>query len=251
MLCVVLAVGLLSYPVYLVGQGLPGPQRHDRRPRRQRLRGRLRPGGRERRDRQPGARRRRHADRLRPVPAGLRQALSDARPRSPSTSTHGRPARGRHLVHNLEHGYTIVWYRDTAPADADQGAAEHRQDLRRRRHQVDRQVHRRAVGRADGAGFPEGKNVVLAHWYADPANPTDTTAQKGVRQACTSVSGAADQGLHDQVPVRRLPGARRPLSPLRPPLPGAPPRALPPTETGDRSGYLRPFPPICRQFCGR
>jgi len=41
------------------------------------------------------------------------------------------------------------------------------------------------------AGFPAGKNLVLTHWYADPNDPTNTAKQKGIRQECAAVSGAA------------------------------------------------------------
>ena len=45
------------------------------------------------------------------------------------------------LVHNLEHGYTVVWYRADAPEQGDQQPAADRQDLRQRGLQPGRQVH--------------------------------------------------------------------------------------------------------------
>jgi hypothetical protein len=110
-----------------------------------------------------------------------------------------RPAVGT-LVHNLEHGYTIAWYRDTAP-DADIKAI---QSIAKTFGGDDTKFTDKFIAapwsESDGAGFPEGKNVVLTHWYADPTKPTDTTAQKGVRQPCTSVSGAAVKDFMTKYP---------------------------------------------------
>lgn len=95
------------------------------------------------------------------------------------------------LVHNLEHGYTVVWYRDSAPqADADALSA-----IAKTFTSEDYDPSQKFIAApwtdADGAGFPDGKNVVMTRWTADPTNPADTTKQLGVRQACTAASGAA------------------------------------------------------------
>lgn len=95
------------------------------------------------------------------------------------------------LVHNLEHGYTVVWYRDSAPqADTDALSA-----IAKTFTSEDYDPSQKFIAApwtdADGAGFPDGKNVVMTRWTADPTNPADTTKQLGVRQACTAASGAA------------------------------------------------------------
>jgi hypothetical protein len=58
---------------------------------------------------------------------------------------------------------------------------------------------------ADGAGFPAGKNIVITRWTADPNDPADVTKQRGVRQACTTVSGAAIQDFMAKYPVDSSP----------------------------------------------
>jgi len=96
------------------------------------------------------------------------------------------------LVHNLEHGYTVVWYRDTMPE-------EERTALERiaktftgdDTYNPENKFIAAPWTEADGAGFPAGKDVVLTHWYADPTNPTEQASQKGIRQTCARVSGEA------------------------------------------------------------
>lgn len=106
------------------------------------------------------------------------------------------------LVHNLEHGYTVAWYRDTMP--------ERQQDQLERISKTfsgdeDYDPQNKFIAapwtEADGAGFPAGKDVALAHWTADPNNPSEPTAQQGVRQACTAVSGAAVQDFMAKYPA--------------------------------------------------
>lgn len=106
------------------------------------------------------------------------------------------------LVHNLEHGYTVVWYRPDAPADQVTAL----QDIAKTFGSDDYDPADKFIAApwTDG-GFPEGKNVVLTHWYADPAAATDTTKQKGVRQVCGVVSGAAVQDFLTKFPVANSP----------------------------------------------
>jgi hypothetical protein len=46
---------------------------------------------------------------------------------------------------------------------------------------------------------------VITRWTADPNDPGDVTKQKGVRQACTNVSGAAIQEFMAKYPVANSP----------------------------------------------
>jgi hypothetical protein len=87
-----------------------------------------------------------------------------------------RPAM-ESLVHNLEHGYTIVWYAEDLPAD--------QQDQLRRVSELAREMDETGgkfiVSAWDTAygELPEGKQVALSHWGA----------QDGHRQYCGAVSG--------------------------------------------------------------
>jgi flagellar basal body-associated protein FliL len=109
------------------------------------------------------------------------------------------------LVHNLEHGYTVVWYRDSLPQQQkDQLEAISKTFTSDAYNPADKFIAA-PWSNADGSGFPPGKNVVLTRWYADPSNPSDTTAQRGVRQGCAVVSGAAIQDFMAKYPYGNSP----------------------------------------------
>lgn len=108
------------------------------------------------------------------------------------------------LVHNLEHGYTVVWYRADMPKEQiDQLQAISKTFTAEDYNQADKFI---AAPWTDADGtFPDGKNVVLTRWYADPNNPTDQTAQRGVRQACGTVSGQVIQDFMAKYPATSAP----------------------------------------------
>jgi Protein of unknown function (DUF3105) len=103
-----------------------------------------------------------------------------------------RPAM-ESLVHNLEHGYTIVWYTEDLPAA--------QQDELRRISELARDMDETAgkfVVSAWDAGygdFPEGKQVAISHWGASD----------GHRQYCGSVSGAVIQQFVEDYPYTDSP----------------------------------------------
>jgi hypothetical protein len=53
--------------------------------------------------------------------------------------------------------------------------------------------------------LPEGKNIVLARWTADPNDPSDPTKQVGVRQSCGLVSGQAIKDFMAKYPYTSSP----------------------------------------------
>ena len=97
------------------------------------------------------------------------------------------------LVHNLEHGYTILWYDQTAADDDDmlntiEGIAD--------KFRSDADNFRFKFIAApwtsdDGEAFPEGQHVALTHWSAGGDGETDTSKQEGIWQYCSEPSGAA------------------------------------------------------------
>lgn len=119
-------------------------------------------------------------------------------------TTDDRPAVET-LVHNLEHGYTVLWYRDTAPQGDIDALAAIAKTFTSEEYDPGQKFIAAPWSEADGAGFPEGKNVVLAHWTTDPANPSDAARQRGVRQACTSASGAAIESFMQTYPSSTSP----------------------------------------------
>jgi hypothetical protein len=104
------------------------------------------------------------------------------------------------LVHNEEHGYTIVWYDSTITGDQLQTL----EDLSKR---VPKDSGRRKFivsAWDDSYGtFPAGKHIALAHWSAqgDGAGP----AGVGHRQLCGQVSGEAIDQFMAQFPSTDAP----------------------------------------------
>jgi hypothetical protein len=108
------------------------------------------------------------------------------------------------LVHNLEHGYTLAWYRDTMPADEKDKLEQISKTFAGDDYTKDKFIAA-PWSETDGAGFPAGKNVVLAHWYADPSAPADAARQKAVRQPCVLVSGPAVKEFMAKYPYTNSP----------------------------------------------
>lgn len=115
-----------------------------------------------------------------------------------------RPAVGS-LVHNLEHGYTVAWYRDGTPQKQISELQRISRTFKDDAYRPENKFIAAPWSETDGAGFPAGKNVVLTHWYADPAEPQNTAKQQGVRQACGVVSGAAVADFMAKYPYQQAP----------------------------------------------
>ena len=115
------------------------------------------------------------------------------------------------LVHNLEHGYTILWYDETAADDGDmlstiEGIAD---KFTRRRRQLRLKFIAAPWTSEDGKAFPDGQHIAFSHWSAGGNGETDTSKQEGVWQYCSEPSGAALEQVHERLPLHRLPRARR------------------------------------------
>ncbi|QCX28213.1 DUF3105 domain-containing protein [Nocardioides jishulii] len=115
-----------------------------------------------------------------------------------------RPELG-YLVHNLEHGYTILWYdetiaKDDAKLDVVKGlAAKFDGDDMRNKFKA-------APWTAeDGDAFPEGQHVALTHWSAGGTGETDTAKQVGVWQYCSEPSGEALEDFMNEYPYMDSP----------------------------------------------
>ena len=115
-----------------------------------------------------------------------------------------RPAVGT-LVHNLEHGYTVVWYRASAPQDQIDALEQISKTFSSDDYDPTKKFIAAPWTDSDPAGFPDGKNVVLARWTADPADPSNTAMQKGVSQACAAVSGQAIKEFMVKYPMESSP----------------------------------------------
>ena len=101
------------------------------------------------------------------------------------------------LVHNLEHGYNILWYDETVAGNEQQ--MQQIEDLASKFEGSERDPANAFIAApwtaADGGEFPEGKHVALTHWYADPDTGAD---EKGITQYCEQMSGAVVGGFMEQ-----------------------------------------------------
>jgi hypothetical protein len=108
------------------------------------------------------------------------------------------------LVHNLEHGYTILWYDETIADDEDQmdelnaiadKFAEGGDDMR------DKFVAAPWTSKDEGGKeFPDGQHVAFTHWSVGGEGETDASKQQGVFQYCSAVSGAALDSFMEKYP---------------------------------------------------
>ena len=97
------------------------------------------------------------------------------------------------LVHNLEHGYTILWYDETVADDSDQ-MNELRAIADKFAGTSNLRFKFKAVPwlESDGKSFPEGQHIAFTHWSIGGADQDPAgDGQVGVWQYCTDVSGDA------------------------------------------------------------
>jgi hypothetical protein len=104
-----------------------------------------------------------------------------------------RPELGT-LVHNLEHGYTILWYDQTAADNA-----EYMKQIRAIAGKFPGTTNLRNKFKAapwtsadeSGKSFPDGQHIAFTHWSAGGSGKTAPADQVGAWQYCSSPSGAA------------------------------------------------------------
>jgi Protein of unknown function (DUF3105) len=98
------------------------------------------------------------------------------------------------LVHNLEHGYTILWYDETIANDDEamtqiRGIADKLAGTSNFRTKFIAAPW--TSSDEGGKDFPDGQHIAMSHWSAGGEGVTDTSKQVGVWQYCPSVSGEA------------------------------------------------------------
>lgn len=97
------------------------------------------------------------------------------------------------LVHNLEHGYTIVWYDESTPK-AQQDELKKLAPLAQDDKYAGPKFIVSAWDQSRGA-FPAGKHIAMSHWGA----------KNGHRQLCGQVSGAAIASFVEKNPYTDSP----------------------------------------------
>lgn len=114
------------------------------------------------------------------------------------------------LVHNLEHGYTILWY-DSTIAD-DSTAMDEVKAISAKFDDSEGNFRDKFIAAPwtsddeDGAAFPDGQHVAFTHWSAGGAEATgDGKGQLGVFQYCSAPSGAALEAFMEAYPFNDTP----------------------------------------------
>ena len=102
-----------------------------------------------------------------------------------------RPDLGE-LVHNEEHGYTILWYDETA-AKSHQDMLDIKAIASKFAGTTNLRDKFKAVPwlKSDGAPFPDGQHIAMTHWSIGGADAGSSGKQQGVWQYCSAPSGAA------------------------------------------------------------
>jgi hypothetical protein len=102
------------------------------------------------------------------------------------------------LVHNLEHGYTILWYNEATANNAEQTALIEKLSKSKLPDGSMNKFIAAPFKTSEGAAWPAGKTIAFSHWSGPGA---DGTTSFGHRQFCGSISGEALQQFMDKYPA--------------------------------------------------
>jgi hypothetical protein len=111
------------------------------------------------------------------------------------------------LIHNSEHGYTILWYDEHAADDTGEVTAIKSIAKIMDANDTNQRLKFKAVpwtekdAKEVGKDFPKGEHIAFTHWRVDPK----TQKQYGAWQYCSDVSGAALQSFMDKYPFTDAP----------------------------------------------
>lgn len=132
---------------------------------------------------------------LAPAPITDRYYTADSRPELES------------LVHNLEHGYTILWYDETAADDSGEIAAIKAMAATLDANDTNQRLKFKAAPwteadtKETGKGFPKGQHIAFTHWRNDAA----ASKSYGAWQYCSEASGAALKDFMEKYPFTDSP----------------------------------------------
>jgi hypothetical protein len=108
------------------------------------------------------------------------------------------------LVHNLEHGYSILWY-DQSVSSAQKAKL---QQIAKLANKLDASSGKFIVSAWDPSygQLPAGKKFALSHWSATlGADKTTLASQAGHRELCGGLSGAVVESFVKQFPHTSAP----------------------------------------------
>jgi hypothetical protein len=95
-----------------------------------------------------------------------------------------------YLVHNLEHGYNLLWYDDTIADSSDDMAVVRGIASKFEGTKLTDKFIAVPWTSKDGKPFPGGAHIALTHWSAG-GQPGDPSKQQGVWEYCAQPSGEA------------------------------------------------------------
>ena len=113
------------------------------------------------------------------------------------------------LVHNLEHGYTILWYDSTIADDSE--AMDQVQAIADKFDASGDNFRDKFIAAPwtsddeNGKKFPDGQHIAFTHWSAGGNGVTDASKQVGVFQYCSAPSGAALETFMQKYPFSDTP----------------------------------------------
>lgn len=107
-----------------------------------------------------------------------------------------------YYVHNLEHGYNLLWYDETVADDPDQLAAVKGIAQKFEGDELTDKFIALPWTKEDGKAFPGGAHIALTHWYADPDSLDN---QEGVWQYCDAPSGEVVANFVEDYPYTDSP----------------------------------------------
>lgn len=108
-----------------------------------------------------------------------------------------RPAIGN-LVHNLEHGYTILWYNEAIANDSKKVELIENMSKGKLPEAANDKFIAAPFKAGDGAAWPAGKNIAFSHWSGNTAGQATAF---GHRQFCGDVSGEALKQFIEKYPA--------------------------------------------------
>jgi hypothetical protein len=108
------------------------------------------------------------------------------------------------VVHNLEHGYTLLWYDDTVAKNKDQLAIVTAISHKFKGTKLSDKFIALPWTSKDGKAFPKGTHLALTHWSTG-GDPSNVKKQQGVWQYCGKASGAAVKSFMKHYPYTDSP----------------------------------------------
>ena len=124
-----------------------------------------------------------------------------------------RPALGT-LVHNEEHGYTILWYDDSVAKDSTK-MAQIKAIANKFAGTSDLRDKFKAVPwtSSDGSPFPNGQHVAFTHWSVGGTENAVAGRDQAGRRVAVLLRRLRRRApdVHGRLPLQRLPRAQRGL----------------------------------------